>query len=83
MFIFIAICLSSNNLNSILCGICLSVKSSHLELPRKIIIISYLQKVFSRVIVKKPPCNFINFIKLQGGLLTITLEKYLYTGKKN
>ena len=30
---------------------------------------------FSRVMVKRPPRNFI---KLQGGLLTITLEKYLW-----
>ena len=47
-----------NKLNSILCGICLSFKTRHLELFCKIIIQLFYTGIFLELWLRVPPCNF-------------------------
>ena len=58
VFIFFVFCISSNKLNSISCGICLSFKSRHLELFYKIIIHLSPAGIFLGLWSRVPPCNF-------------------------
>ena len=58
VFIFFMFCISSNKLNSISCGICLSFKSRHLELFCKIIIQLFSTGIFLVLCSRSPPCNF-------------------------
>ena len=51
-------CISTNKLNSISCGICLSFKSRHLELFCKIIIQLSSTDIFLGLWSRGPPCNF-------------------------
>ena len=51
-------CISSDNLNSISCGICLSVKSRHLKLFSKMIIELSSIGIFLGLWLTAPPCNF-------------------------
>ena len=61
VFIFFVFCISfsnSNKLNSISCGICLSLKSRHLEVFCKIIIQLFPTGIFVGLWWRGPPCNF-------------------------
>ena len=58
VFIFFVFCISSNKLSSISCGICLSFKSSHLELFCKIIIKLSSTGIFLGLWSRSSPCNF-------------------------
>ena len=58
VFIFIVFCISSNKLNSISCGICLSFKSRHLELFCKIIIQLTSTGIYLGLWSRGRPCNF-------------------------
>ena len=58
VFIFFVFCISSNNLNSISCDICLSFKSRHLELLCKIIIQLSSTGILIGLWAKGPTCNF-------------------------
>ena len=74
VFIFIMFCISSNKLNSILCGIYLSFKSGHLELFCKIIIQLSFTGIYLGLWSKGSPCNFTEqlfFFHSCAWLLTI------------
>ena len=58
VFIFFVFCVSSNKLNSISCGICLSFKSRHLELFWKIFIQLFSTGILLGLWSRGPPCNF-------------------------
>ena len=61
VFIFFMFCISSNKLNIISCGICLSFKSRHLELLFRIIVhITQLSSIgiFLGLWSRGLPCNF-------------------------
>ena len=58
VFIFPVFYISSNKLNSISCGICLSFKSRHLELFCKIIIPLSSTGIFLELWSRGQPCNF-------------------------
>ena len=58
VFIFFVFCISSNKMNSISCGICLSFKSSQLELFCKIIIQLSSTDIFLGLWSRGSPCNF-------------------------
>ena len=58
VLIFIVLFISSNKLNSISCGICLSFKSKHLELFCKIIIQLSFTGIYVGFWSRDPPCDF-------------------------
>ena len=58
VFVFFVFCISSNKLNSITCGICLSFKSRHLELFCKTIIQLFSTGIFLGLWSRGSPCNF-------------------------
>ena len=56
--IFFLFCISSNKLNCLSCGICLSFKSRHLELSCNIIIRLSSACIFLGLWSRSPPSNF-------------------------
>ena len=55
---FLCFCISSNRLNCISCGICLSIKSRHLESFCKIVFQLSSRGVFLGLWSRGPHCNF-------------------------